>query len=76
MNNDKKFLIILLFFFQSVQLLKMEYIPIKKSIIDMVYSMLDYGIIVRKQNLAKMKNGDCKIANCTNIDINGANKIY
>ncbi|VDK79735.1 unnamed protein product [Litomosoides sigmodontis] len=61
---------------KSVQLLQMEYMPIRKSIIDMVYSMMDYGIIVRKQNLEKMKNGDCKIANCTNIDINESSKSY
>ncbi|KAL3990573.1 NAD dependent epimerase/dehydratase family protein [Acanthocheilonema viteae] len=57
---------------KSEQLLQMEYMPIKKSIIDMVYSMLDYGIVVRKKNLEKTKNGDCKIATRTNIDSNEA----
>ncbi|MCP9265256.1 Integrator complex subunit 9-like protein [Dirofilaria immitis] len=43
---------------KSQQLLQMEYMPIKKSVIDMVYSMLDYGIIVKKKSLEKTKNGD------------------
>lgn len=61
---------------QSQQLLQMEYIPIKKSVIDMVYSMLDYGIIVRRKNLEKTRNGDCKIAVYTNIDSNETNKKF
>ncbi|CAG9533679.1 unnamed protein product [Cercopithifilaria johnstoni] len=64
---------------KSKQLLQMEYMPIKKSVIDMVYSMLDYGIIVKKKNLEKKKNGDCKI-NITDYpttdNINLADKIY
>ncbi|EFO14810.2 hypothetical protein LOAG_13705 [Loa loa] len=61
---------------KSRQLLQMEYMPIKKSVIDMVYSMLDYGMIVRKKNLEKTKNGDCKIVNYANIDANGGSKIH
>ncbi|EJW75664.1 hypothetical protein WUBG_13429 [Wuchereria bancrofti] len=60
---------------KSRRLLQMEYMPIKKSVIDMVYSMLDYGIVVRKKNLEKTKNGDCKIVDHKNIDNNEGNKI-
>uniref|UniRef100_A0AAF5PLM8 NAD-dependent epimerase/dehydratase domain-containing protein n=1 Tax=Wuchereria bancrofti TaxID=6293 RepID=A0AAF5PLM8_WUCBA len=42
--------------FDNTKLLQMEYMPIKKSVIDMVYSMPDYGIVVRKKNLEKTKN--------------------
>uniref|UniRef100_A0A0R3RJD9 Epimerase domain-containing protein n=1 Tax=Elaeophora elaphi TaxID=1147741 RepID=A0A0R3RJD9_9BILA len=52
---------------KSLQLLQMEYTPIKKSVIDMVYSMMNYGIIVKKA-----KNGDYIITDC----INETNKIY
>ncbi|KAM3727885.1 Phenylacetaldehyde reductase [Dirofilaria immitis] len=61
---------------KSQQLLQMEYMPIKKSVIDMVYSMLDYGIIVKKKSLEKTKNGDCKIVDYANIDANEKKKIY
>lgn len=39
----------------------MEYTSPKKSAIDMVYSMLDYGMIERKKK-SPTKNGDCVIA--------------
>ncbi|VDM96141.1 unnamed protein product [Thelazia callipaeda] len=41
---------------KSKKLLKMEYTPIKKSVVEMAYSMLDKGMIKTKKRTKKSKN--------------------